>query len=152
MIFSEWYESTLSQATDFGLVGLTETMKNGEIGILFRNNHFLTITKQHDRVFTLVTDQGYIKSKEIVWEELTISGGGDFFNEDFQTKIETIKSDEELARELHNAEVERANQIARNQPRQNVPTRAQNDRNVEIHQEREQRRIQKSRSEKCDIQ
>ena len=33
-----------------------ETMKEGELAVLFRNNHYLTVTKQHDKLFTLVTD------------------------------------------------------------------------------------------------
>ena len=97
----------MTQATEFGFVGLSDALKNGQIAILFRNNHFFTLTKQHERLFTLVTDQGYLKSPDIMWEELTIDGGGEFFNEDFLSKEEVVNSDEAFARQLQEAELNR---------------------------------------------
>lgn len=131
-------------------------MKNGEIGILFRNNHYFTITKQHDRLFTLVTDQGYLNSHNIVWEELSLTGGGDFFNEDFLSNEDVIKSDEELARQLQDTELKRANQT---HPQRNQPSRNQdgsNPRNpghlTDYHQDRDQERIRRDRDKKsCDL-
>ena len=89
----------MNQATSCGLVDLNETMKNGEISVLFKSNHFFTVTKQHDRLFTLVTDQGYLKSQTVMWEDLTLFGGGDFFNEDFMSADQVVQSDAELGNE-----------------------------------------------------
>ena len=47
----EWHDRTCSQATEVGLIQLLEEMKNGEIAVLFRNNHYLTVTKQKDKLF-----------------------------------------------------------------------------------------------------
>jgi len=106
-ILKDWYSETMNQATSCGLVDLNETMKNGEISVLFKSNHFFTVTKQHDRLFTLVTDQGYLKSQTVMWEDLTLFGGGDFFNEDFMSTDQIVQSDAELARKLQQAEMQR---------------------------------------------
>ena len=47
----EWHDRTCSQTTEVGLIQLLEEMKNGEIAVLFRNNHYLTVTKQKDKLF-----------------------------------------------------------------------------------------------------
>ena len=43
-------------------------MKPGEIAVLFRNNHFFVVTFQNDVMYSLITDQGYLHSPELVWE------------------------------------------------------------------------------------
>ena len=72
--------------------------------------------------FSLVTDQGYLEAKNVIWEEINFSGGGDFYNENFVTRQEAIaeqtardaqiaqqvsKDDEKLARQLQQQEQER---------------------------------------------
>jgi len=141
----EWFTGSLSQATEFGFVGLSDALKNGQIAILFRNNHFFTLTKQHERLFTLVTDQGYLKSPDIMWEELTIDGGGEFFNEDFLSKEQVVTSDEAFARQLQEAELNRitTNNLSSNNQQTNVPQV------VDYYQSRDQHRIQREREKKC---
>ena len=99
----------MNQATSCGLVDLNETMKNGEISVLFKSNHFFTVTKQHDRLFTLVTDQGYLKSQNVMWEDLTLFGGGDFFNEDFMSTDQIVQSDAELGIQSFEIKLEQYN-------------------------------------------
>ena len=62
-----------------GLHQLESTIKQGEFSILFRNNHFLTITKHNNQLYTLVTDQGYIGTS-VCWETLTINGDGELYD------------------------------------------------------------------------
>ena len=93
-------------------------MKEGELAVLFRNNHYLTITKQKEKLFNLVTDQGYLDNGTIVWEEITYSGGGEFFNEDFLTKTEVEASDAILAQKL---DENLAKQLQREEQSKNIP-------------------------------
>ena len=129
-------------------------MKNGQIAVLFRNNHYFTITKQCDRLFTLVTDQGYLHKPDIVWEELTLVGDGEFYNEEFLSREQAIKSDEDLARQLQEAEMKRATQ----RPEQSsvAPPRGHHQRRpdeTEYYQRHDQERIRRERatSKGCDI-
>ena len=58
-----------TQLTDVGLVMLKENLREDEIAVIFRNNHFSTLTKHGGALYTLVTDIGYEKEKHIVWEK-----------------------------------------------------------------------------------
>lgn len=62
--------STASQLTFAGLVALHETMKNNQLSVFFRNNHFSTILKCNDKLYLLVTDFGYADVPTVVWELL----------------------------------------------------------------------------------
>jgi len=88
-------------------------MKEGELAVLFRNNHYLTVTKQNERLFTLVTDQGYIQTSNCVWEELNYSGGGEFVNQDFLTKEQAEAMDATFAQDLAQADLRLAQQLQR---------------------------------------
>lgn len=69
----------------FGLRELNSKIKDNEIGILFRNNHFLTLLKREGEIYTLVTDHGYLTEDNIIWETLdNIEGAGRFFDSNFQ--------------------------------------------------------------------
>ena len=70
-------ESTASQLTQSGLEQLDQLLKPGEPSILFRNNHFSTIMKKNNKLWALVTDQGYLESA-VVWESLSIHGDSEF--------------------------------------------------------------------------
>jgi ubiquitin carboxyl-terminal hydrolase MINDY-1/2 len=63
------------QLTTYGLEQLHDTIRNGEIGILFRNNHFSTIVRHGDNLYLLVTDLGYANTSTIVWEKLDVVDG-----------------------------------------------------------------------------
>jgi len=160
----EWHDRTCSQTTEVGLIQLLEEMKNGEIAVLFRNNHYLTVTKQKDKLFSLVTDQGYLEAKNVIWEEINFSGGGDFYNENFVTRQEAIaeqtardaqiaqqvsKDDEKLARQLQQQEQERyrrTNQRAASNQRANQQMDP-----VMYQQHLQQQRLQQDRKDKCSI-
>ena len=83
-----------------------------------------------------------------MWEELTIDGGGEFFNEDFLSKEQIVNSDEAFARQLQEAELNRIttnNQSSNNQHQQrtHVPQV------IDYYQSRDQQRIQREREKKC---
>lgn len=85
LIAEEFLERTASQLTMFGLRELNSKIKDNEIGILFRNNHFLTLLKREGEIYTLVTDHGYLTEDNIIWETLdNIEGAGRFFDSNFQ--------------------------------------------------------------------
>lgn len=85
LIAEEFLEKTASQLTQHGLNELKSRIKDNEIGILFRNNHFLTLLKRGSEIYTLVTDHGYLTEDNIIWETLdNIEGAGRFFDSNFQ--------------------------------------------------------------------
>lgn len=145
----EWHDRTCNQTTEVGLIQLLESMKNGEIAILFRNNHYLTITKQNDKLFSLVTDQGYLEAKQVIWEEINFHGGGDFFNENFVTKDQVIEQDAQLAREMtqDDEKLARQLQLEENQSRGINPPLDP----VMYQQHAQQQRLRAERKDKCNL-
>lgn len=76
-IIESFLESSASQLTFAGLVALHETMKDNQLSVFFRNNHFSTILKFNDKLYLLVTDMGYVEQSTVVWELLDdIAGYG----------------------------------------------------------------------------
>ncbi|KAF2744435.1 hypothetical protein M011DRAFT_408667 [Sporormia fimetaria CBS 119925] len=77
-----------TQLTEYGLRNMQQAIKPGEVGILFRNDHFSTLYKNPhtNELMTLVTDQGYASHDEIVWESLVdLSGrGSELYSGDFR--------------------------------------------------------------------
>ncbi|KAF2654774.1 hypothetical protein K491DRAFT_693578 [Lophiostoma macrostomum CBS 122681] len=77
-----------TQLTDYGLRAMHQNIKPGQVGILFRNDHFTTIYKNPHtgELMTLVTDQGYSSHDEIVWESLVdVNGqGSELYSGDFR--------------------------------------------------------------------
>lgn len=49
----QWMLDNSAQITDYGLSKIRETMMEEEIAVLFRNNHFSTITKSQVKVYFL---------------------------------------------------------------------------------------------------
>ncbi|CAG5097110.1 Oidioi.mRNA.OKI2018_I69.XSR.g14936.t2.cds [Oikopleura dioica] len=125
----EWFTQTGSQATEYGIFEMKSKMKPGEVAILFRNNHFFVVTRQEDTIFSLITDQGYLHSPDLVWEEVTVSCDGKNVNADFLSKEELIEDDAKLAKQLQERERFNQNQQAR-VPRQ-AKAQKQRDRNAQ---------------------
>lgn len=80
--------SSATQLTAHGLETMADTLGPGAIAILFRNDHFSTLYKHphSGQLFTLVTDMGYARHDEVVWESLVdVNGEGcEFFAGDFR--------------------------------------------------------------------
>ena len=101
-IIRAWLDDSCTQLTGWGLESLTQHWGGnvhdgkgaglGQVGILFRNDHFCTVMKgripgMHGEVLlSLVTDMGYGGYEEVVWESLvSVNGeGGRFLAGDYR--------------------------------------------------------------------
>ncbi|XP_009772020.1 uncharacterized protein [Nicotiana sylvestris] len=68
-------KNSASQLTIFGLFSLQEGLKERELCVFFRNNHFNTMFKFEGELYILATDQGYINQSDLVWEKLNEVNG-----------------------------------------------------------------------------
>ncbi|GMS95672.1 hypothetical protein PENTCL1PPCAC_17847, partial [Pristionchus entomophagus] len=79
-LIKEWLDSNRSQLTFDGIAMLNDKLKNGGVAILFRNNHFTTITKFQNILFGLVTDLGFHTLDALVFEAIVdVNQGSSFF-------------------------------------------------------------------------
>ncbi|VDO70902.1 unnamed protein product [Heligmosomoides polygyrus] len=84
LLLEEFLMENVTQLTYQGLIGLMEAMKDGELAVLFRNNHFHTILRRKDLLYLLVSDSGYASEPSIVWESFNnVDGSSIFFASDF---------------------------------------------------------------------
>ena len=102
-VIKEFLNRWPTQLTDHGLKVMRDSLHDGQFAILFRNDHFSTLTKdpRTGKLLTLVTDQGYSSHEEIVWESLTdVNGqGSQHFSGDFRSVDNTsaaARAQEEL--------------------------------------------------------
>lgn len=71
-----WLDATADQATPEGLAAVVSAMHDGEIGVLFRNNHFATVIRRGEELYALVSDIGFASEDSRhgepyeVWEQL----------------------------------------------------------------------------------
>ncbi|OHT00646.1 hypothetical protein TRFO_32605 [Tritrichomonas foetus] len=71
------------QVTQFGLDVVETAMKNNDVAIFFRSNHFSVLIKHMNRVFSLITDESYLSSN-CIWETLpSEKGESKYFDQDF---------------------------------------------------------------------
>ncbi|XP_067119265.1 ubiquitin carboxyl-terminal hydrolase MINDY-2-like isoform X1 [Centruroides vittatus] len=86
LIAEAYLQKSASQLTYHGLCELIATLKDEELAVLFRNNHFITMYKHKNELFQLVTDQGFLTESNVVWETLNnIEGDGEFVDSNFLT-------------------------------------------------------------------
>uniref|UniRef100_H3ANU1 Ubiquitin carboxyl-terminal hydrolase n=1 Tax=Latimeria chalumnae TaxID=7897 RepID=H3ANU1_LATCH len=78
-------ESSASQLTYHGLCELASAVREGELSVFFRNNHFSTVVKHKGYLYLLVTDQGFLQEDKVVWETLhNVEGDGNFCDAEFR--------------------------------------------------------------------
>lgn len=83
-LLREFLDAHSSQLTIYGLQVLHEELKEGDVSVFFRNNHFSTITRRGESLYLLVTDLGYAHSPGVVWEKLDmVDGDTELVNSDF---------------------------------------------------------------------
>ncbi|GAX73709.1 hypothetical protein CEUSTIGMA_g1162.t1 [Chlamydomonas eustigma] len=70
LLIQQFLEANCSQLTWFGLVAMASRMRDNQLAVFFRNNHFNVIFKYSSELYLLVTDQGYAKETNVVWEQL----------------------------------------------------------------------------------
>ena len=84
MEIDEFLVQNASQLTMYGIEKLRQDINEGEYCVFFRNNHFSVIHKHNSQLYLLVTDQGYLSQKGIMWESLDrVQGGSHFYSPSF---------------------------------------------------------------------
>jgi hypothetical protein len=84
LVASQFLQETSSQLTYTGMYALAQELPLNDPQVFFRNNHFSTILKTDDgRLWTLVTDEGYCRENDIVWESLDVQGDSEYVNSVF---------------------------------------------------------------------
>ncbi|KAJ6851117.1 uncharacterized protein M6B38_260600 [Iris pallida] len=78
-LIKNFLENSASQLTIYGLFCLQEGLKERELCVFFRNNHFSTMFKFKGELYLLATDQGYIDQPDLVWEKLNEVNGDTVF-------------------------------------------------------------------------
>ncbi|KAH9408146.1 Ubiquitin carboxyl-terminal hydrolase MINDY-2 [Tyrophagus putrescentiae] len=75
----EFLHASASQLTHYGLAQLIARVKEDELCVLFRNNHFITLYKYKGKLYQLATDQGFLTESNVVWESLNNIEGDTYF-------------------------------------------------------------------------
>ncbi|KAL4146422.1 hypothetical protein PRNP1_012286 [Phytophthora ramorum] len=84
-VLEEFFNSTASQLTYYGLVKLHEGVRERQLCVFFRNNHFSTLLKFEGALYLLVTDAGYLDELSVVWELLNeIDGDTEYLDSQFR--------------------------------------------------------------------
>ncbi|VDL90674.1 unnamed protein product [Schistocephalus solidus] len=79
-----------SQLTVHGLCQLADTLRKGQLAVFFRNNHFSTIYRHNDSLYTLLTDAGFANEPNFVWETLNdVDGNTQFVDANFKPSTTT---------------------------------------------------------------
>ncbi|NXX62785.1 MINY1 hydrolase, partial [Scopus umbretta] len=92
LVAEQFLESTASQLTYHGLCELTAAVREGELSVFFRNNHFSTMIKHKGHLYLLVTDQGFLQEERVVWESLhNVDGDSCFCDTNFYLSHALVK-------------------------------------------------------------
>lgn len=84
-LLTSFLEASQSQLTYHGLTELHSALQEGQIAVFFRNNHYSVLHKHQGMLFNLVTDEGYLRVADVVWERLdNVEGDCDFFDGEFR--------------------------------------------------------------------
>ncbi|XP_057487035.1 uncharacterized protein LOC130773120 isoform X1 [Actinidia eriantha] len=78
-LIRDFLKNNASQLTIYGLFCLQDGLKERELCVFFRNNHFNTMFKLDGELYILATDQGYINQPDLVWEKLNEVNGDTLF-------------------------------------------------------------------------
>ncbi|CAI0414126.1 unnamed protein product [Linum tenue] len=78
-LIRNFLKNNASQLTFYGLFCLQEGLKERELCVFFRNNHFSTMFKFKGELYLLATDQGYLNQPDLVWEKLNEVNGDTLF-------------------------------------------------------------------------
>lgn len=92
LVAENFLQCSAAQLTYHGLCELNSTIKNNQLCVLFRNNHFSTLCKHDDGLYILVTDQGFLTASNVVWESLSnVEGDSQFYDGAFQRCLPDVK-------------------------------------------------------------
>ncbi|EAL72235.1 hypothetical protein ACTFIW_009702 [Dictyostelium discoideum] len=80
-----------NQLTDYGLSLIQEHLKEDELCVFFRNNHFATMTKHDGYLHILVSDVGYERENNIIWDRIMSKEGESIFlSGDFRSRKDEL--------------------------------------------------------------
>ncbi|KAL7636557.1 UNVERIFIED_CONTAM: hypothetical protein RMT77_013332 [Armadillidium vulgare] len=113
MICEEFICETISQLTIHGLFELLAALAEGEIAVLFRNNHFSTIYKRNGQLYQLLSDQGFLL-ESAVWETLTDIDAtfSEFVDGNFQPIHQHESNSEDIASMTKEQQINSDHQLA----------------------------------------
>eukprot|EP01028_Stygiella_incarcerata_P001003 TRINITY_DN1160_c0_g1_i1.p1 TRINITY_DN1160_c0_g1~~TRINITY_DN1160_c0_g1_i1.p1 ORF type:complete len:394 (+),score=138.07 TRINITY_DN1160_c0_g1_i1:58-1239(+) len=84
MLVESFLSETSGQMTIEGLREMYRVMREGDICVLFKNNHFSTIKKVGGYLYELVTDMGLAHVGGVAWSRLcSVVGDNPFYDENF---------------------------------------------------------------------
>lgn len=84
-VIRNFLDRSAHQLTQHGLFVLHEYVKEGDMVVFFRNNHYNTLTKNDGSLYLLVTDFGYADVSDVIWEKLdVIDGDTEYVNGEFK--------------------------------------------------------------------
>ncbi|RUS90629.1 hypothetical protein EGW08_001626 [Elysia chlorotica] len=93
----QFLERSASQLTYHGLAELSSVVKENELCVFFRNNHFNSLYRHNNELFLLVTDQGFLTESQVVWETLSnVEGDCHFTDATFRTYTKPVPSSEPI--------------------------------------------------------
>lgn len=93
----QFLERSASQLTYHGLAELSTVVKENELCVFFRNNHFNSLYRHNNELFLLVTDQGLLMESQVVWETLSnVEGDCHFTDATFRTYTKPAPSTEAI--------------------------------------------------------
>ncbi|KAK8599796.1 hypothetical protein V6N13_060384 [Hibiscus sabdariffa] len=78
-MIANFLKNNANQLTINGLFCLRDGLKERELCVFFRNNHFSTMFKYDSELYLLATDQGYLNQPDLVWEKLNEVNGNTLF-------------------------------------------------------------------------
>lgn len=85
ILTQQFLEESASQLTYHGICELNSVMKDGQLAVFFRNNHFSTMVKEGGSLYLLVTDLGFLDQEDVVWETLdSVQGDTVFVDKQFK--------------------------------------------------------------------
>jgi len=82
-----WLDETQTQLTVAGLAQLQEHLRDEELAVLFRNNHFLCLYKHNHNLYVLYTDLGVLRAAPYLTWSYCSSISGDDLDLDHDFKI-----------------------------------------------------------------
>ncbi|OWF47944.1 ubiquitin carboxyl-terminal hydrolase MINDY-1-like isoform X2 [Mizuhopecten yessoensis] len=86
LLCESFLDGAAAQLTYHGLCELNSVVKENQLCVFFRNNHFSTMYRHQNELFLLVTDQGFLSERNVVWETLSnVEGDGYFVDANFNT-------------------------------------------------------------------
>ncbi|CAN0036063.1 unnamed protein product [Scytosiphon promiscuus] len=83
-VAEDFFRETASQLTYYGLSQLHQEVRERQLCVFFRNNHFSTMFKYEGKLYLLITDLGYARESSVIWEKLDqIDGNTAYADSDF---------------------------------------------------------------------